>query len=140
MCAREKNEYATSSKTNMPQHLKRCCFLPKNSIVLDAKWLCFRCQVASNCAESSFECFEDKQSLRILLMINSYKARGSSACPQRPHNPLGKTFRRKWYSDPEKMAGRLIGRGISTLSRPAIFYGSEYYFPQKSLCSEQTIL
>ena len=26
------------------------------------------------------------------------------------------------------MAGRLIGRGISTISRPAIFYGSETLF------------
>jgi hypothetical protein len=40
--AREKNEYAVASKTNMPQHLKRSYFLSKNSFVLDAKWLRFR--------------------------------------------------------------------------------------------------
>jgi len=43
MFAREENEYKTASKTNMPQHLKRSYFSPKNRFVLDAKWLRFRC-------------------------------------------------------------------------------------------------
>jgi len=50
--------------------------------------------------------------------------------PHTSHNPCGKMFRRKWQADPEKMAGRPIGRGISTISRPAIFSGSEYWFPR----------
>jgi len=38
------------------------------------------------------------------------------------------------------MAGRLIERGIPTLSRPASFSGSEYYFPGKNHNAEKTVL